>query len=203
MVPLLTPDGGLNATTRLVLENVTGVPDELLRNCRIRPRSRNLLRAPWFAASRGGGAMVLGRVIYFTPNWFARSGPHARGDGSLESTQRWLQHLAHEVGHLPQARAFGYGALGRTRYVGAFTAQYLWRAVRLKRDVHDGAPLEREAEAGAQALRQLIGTYDPRHPLVLAVHTDDLQSASAWLATNKDAVARAVRNAGADAQRPA
>jgi hypothetical protein len=201
MIPLLTPDSGLCAAARSVLVQVSGVPEDLLLACRIRPRSRNLLHAPWFPASRGGGAMVLGRSIYFTPNWFNRTGRNAYGDGSLESTRRWLLHLAHEVGHLAQARSFGTGSWGQSRYVAAFSAQYLWRALRLKGDVHDGAPLEREAEVGAKVLRKLIGTQGVRHPLVIGTHLNDLPAVSAWFEANSALVAEALHSARAEAQR--
>jgi hypothetical protein len=203
MIPLLTADGGLTPAVRLVLGQVTGVPEDLLAACRVRRRSGNLLHAPWYPASRGGGAMVLGRTIYFTPNWFAPSGVNARGDGSLDSALRWLLHLAHEVGHLPQARRHGTSAWGQARYVAAFAGQYLWRAVRLKPDVHDGAPLEQEAEIGAAVLRRLIGAQGMQHPLVVGVHRNDLQAVSSWLEAHRGVLAEAVRGARSGAQRKA
>ncbi len=163
---MVRSDGHLTPLARLALHTVTGVPMHLLADVRVKPASANWLRVPWYRYHRGG-AMTVGRTIWFTRKWFDAEG---YGDNSLQSTWNWLQHLAHEVGHLPQAERFGYGLLGKTRYVLAFTRQYGGRAALLKRDVHDGAGLEIEADRGRWALLQLMGDQPLSHPLVRALH---------------------------------
>lgn len=138
----------------------------LLEAVRIRPASGNWLHAPWYDYHRGG-AITIGRTIWFTRKWFEAEG---YGDGTLQATWNWLQHLSHEVGHLPQAERFGLGWSGKSRYVLTFAWQYASRAVRLERDVHDGAPLEIEADRGRWVLVELIGKAPSAHPLVRAVH---------------------------------
>lgn len=177
----LRPDGGLQPATRLVLEAVARVPAPQLEACRVAHRRDHWLRVPWYGKAHGGGAIALGRTIRFTGNWFSTTGPHARGDGSLRSTWLWLSHLAHEVGHLPQAEAFGHHTGGRLHYVLAFAGQYAWRALALKGDVHDGAPLERQADRGRWVLHRLVGASPLTHPLVTAVHANDTEAAKAWI----------------------
>ncbi|MBL8002911.1 MAG: hypothetical protein JNL05_13230 [Flavobacteriales bacterium] len=177
----LRPDGGLQAAALVVLEAVSRVPAAQLAACRVARRSDHWLRVPWYRKARGGGAIALGRTIHFTGNWFSAEGPHARGDGSLCSTWHWLSHLAHEVGHLPQADAFGHHRAGRLRYVLAFAGQYAWRALTLKGDVHDGATLERQADRGRWVLHRLVGASPLTHPLVTAVQANDAQAARAWI----------------------
>lgn len=166
---LIQPDEHLTPLARLALHTVTGVPMHLLDDVRVKPASANWLRVPWYRYHRGG-AMTVGRTIWFTRKWFDAEG---YGDGSLQATWNWLQHLAHEVGHLPQAERFGYGLLGKARYVLAFTQQYGGRAATLKRDVHDGALLEIEADKGRWALIRLIGDKPLAHLLVRALHEGD------------------------------
>ena len=166
---LVQPDGHLTPLARLALHTVTGVPMRLLDSVRVKRTSENWLRVPWYRYHRGG-AMTVGRTIWFTRKWFDAQG---YGDGSLLATWNWLQHLAHEVGHLPQAERFGYGIIGKARYVLAFAKQYGGRAAMLKSDVHDGASLEIEADAGRWALLQLVGDTPLAHPLVLALHEGD------------------------------
>lgn len=163
---LIQPDTHLTPLTRLALHTVTGVPMHLLDDVRVKPASANWLRVPWYRYHRGG-AMTVGRTIWFTRKWFAAEG---YGDGSLQATWNWLQHLAHEVGHLPQAERFGFGLIGKARYVLAFTKQYGGRAATMKSDVHDGARLEIEADKGRWALRQLVGDKPLAHSLVRALH---------------------------------
>ena len=169
-VSLVHPDGHLTPLARLALHTVAGVPMHLLDNVRVKPASENWLRVPWYKYHRGG-AMTVGRTIWFTRKWFDAEG---YGDGSHTATWNWLQHLAHEVGHLPQAERFGYGLLGKARYVLAFAKQYGGRAATLKSDVHDGALLEIEADKGRWALLQLVGDKPLAHSLVSGLHEGDV-----------------------------
>ena len=166
---LVQADAHLTPFARLALNTVTGVPMHLLDSVRIRPARANWLRVPWYRYHRGG-AMTVGRTIWFTRKWFDAEG---YGDGSVAATWNWLQHLAHEVGHLPQAERFGFGLLGKARYVMAFAKEYGGRAAMLKSDVHDGAPLEIEADRGRWVLIQLVGGTPLAHPLVLGLHEGD------------------------------
>ena len=171
-------DGSLNEAAIVLLHAVSGVDEELLRAVRIRPSRSNWLRAPWYRYHRGG-AITVGRTIWFTPIWFA---PDGLGDGSLRSTWKWLLHLAHEVGHLPQAERFGRSFLGKAHYVAAFTWQYGSRALFLRRPIHDGSRLELEADLGRQVLLQLIGQAKETHPVVTAIHESDAQAIRQWSA---------------------
>ncbi len=166
---LVQPDAHLTPLARLVLHTVTGVPMRLLNAVRVKPASSNWLRVPWYGYHRGG-AITVGRTIWFTRKWFEAPD---YGDGSRMALWNWLQHLAHEVGHLPQAERYGYGSLGKARYVLAFAWQYGSRALRMKRDVHDGAPLEIEADRGRWVLVKLLGQNPLAHPLVRALHNAD------------------------------
>lgn len=170
------PDGRLTEAAVIALHAVSGVRKELLREARIRPAGRNWLRAPWYGYARGG-ALTMGRSIYFTRRYFD---PQALADGSISSTWAWLKLLAHEVGHLPQAERYGYSAWGVARYLAAFTAQYGSRALTFRKGVHDGAQLEIEADKGRWALMQVITGEAATHPLVWAVHTDDSLAADIW-----------------------
>ncbi len=163
---LVQSDASLTPLARQVLHAVTGVSMPLLEEVRIRPASRNWLRAPWYGYRRGG-AMTIGRTIWFTRKWFDAPG---YGDGTITATWHWLCHLAHEAGHLPQAERFGRGVFGTVGYVAAFAWQYGSRTVLMRRDVHDGAPLEIEADRGRWVLVELIGKAPSAHPLVRAVH---------------------------------
>ena len=127
---------------------------------------------------------MVGRTIRFTPNWYAASGygRSSFGDHSRRSTLRWLMHLAHEVGHLPQAERFGQHALGRLRYLLAFAGHYGSRALMGRWPVHDGAPLEQEADRGRWVLRELL-VQDRRKGLLLvkAVQAGDRDAVLGWL----------------------
>lgn len=165
-VAVLQSDGSLTGAAVQLLHTVTGVDRALLRAARIRPSRTNWLHAPWYSYRRGG-AITIGRTIWFSGIWFA---PDGYADGSLASTRKWLLHLAHEAGHLPQATRFGRSPAGKMRYVAAFAWQYTARALLFRRPVHDGSPLEREADMGRQVLLQLLGDAQEPHPLVVAVH---------------------------------
>lgn len=177
-------DDRLTPTAVAVLHAVSGVRTELLQRTRILPASRNRMRAPWYPYARGG-AITVGRSIYFTRRYFA---PQGWADGSLASTWQWIRLLAHEVGHLPQAERFGLHAAGVARYLAAFTWQYGSRALLLRKDVHDGAPLEIEADLGRWVLMQLVGAAPLGHPLVLAVHADDHAAVKRWCAENRERI---------------
>lgn len=169
-------DGRLSDAAVLLLHAVTGVDESLLRRARIRPAASNWLRAPWYPYSRGG-ALTVGRTIWFTRAWYR---PDGLGDGSLHATYRWLLHLAHEAGHLPQADRFGLSLPGKARYVAAFAWQYGSRALLFRRPVHDGSPLEREADLGRRVLLHVLAPLGERHPVVGAVHQGDMAALQAW-----------------------
>ncbi len=185
---LIRPDGHLTPLAIAVLGPLTRVPQELLAQAVVRPAATNWLRAPWYRKHRGGGAITIGRTIWFTGNWFAAAGEGAHGDGAPMSTWRWLWHLAHEVGHLPQAERHGRSPAGKARYVVRFAAQYATRALLLQRRVHDGAPLEIEADRGRWVLDQVAGPAPLSHPLVMAVVRGDEATARAWLLAHRSAL---------------
>ena len=170
------PDGSLTEASIILLHAVSEVDLELLRAVRIRPSRSNWLRAPWYRYHRGG-AITVGRTIWFTRIWFA---PDGLGDGSLRSTWKWLLHLAHEVGHLPQAERFGRSFFAKVRYVSAFTWHYTSRALLFRRRVHDGSRLELEADLGRQVLLHVIGEATVEHPLVVAVQQNDVRTVRDW-----------------------
>ncbi|MCB9199216.1 MAG: hypothetical protein H6596_01870 [Flavobacteriales bacterium] len=182
--PLLTDDGRLTPMAVDLLAALAAVDRELLVRARVKRTGGDVLWFPWYRRRRGGGAFVVGRTIRFTPNWYAASGygRSSFGDRSRRSTLRWLMHLAHEVGHLPQAERFGQHALGRLRYLLAFAGQYGSRALMGRWPVHDGAPLEREADRGRWVLRELL-VQDRRKGLLLvkAVQAGDRDAVLGWL----------------------
>ncbi len=166
----------------MVLHAVSGVPMPVLEAARIRRSAQNWMRAPWYRYHRGG-AITVGRTIWFTRKWFAANG---FGDGTVESTWRWLQHLAHEVGHLSQADRYGMGLWGRSRYVAHFAMQYGWRAITFQGNVHDGASLEIEADLGRWVLREVVGQVGAEHSLVAAVHEGRINDVKAWCDHHRD-----------------
>lgn len=170
------PDGSLTEAAIVLLHAVSGVDPDLLRAVRIRPSRRNWLHAPWYPYSRGG-AITVGRTIWFTRIW---SDPKGHGDGSLHSTWKWLLLLAHEVGHLPQAERFGRSFSAKTRYVSTFLWQYASRAMMLRRPVHDGSRLEREAELGRWVLLRSVDTRDELDPIVRLVLAGRTDAVLAW-----------------------
>ena len=182
--PLLTDDGCLTPVAVDLLAALAAVDRELLVRARVKRTGGDVLWFPWYRRRRGGGAFVVGRTIRFTPNWYAASGygRSSFGDHSRRSTLRWLMHLAHEVGHLPQAERFGQHALGRLRYLLAFAGQYGSRALMGRWPVHDGAPLEQEADRGRWVLRELL-VQDRRKGLLLvkAVQAGDRNAVLGWL----------------------
>lgn len=179
--PLIDPNGALTPPTQAVLALVSGVAPSLLQAVRVRPASSNWLRAPWYRYARGG-AMTIGRTIWFTACWWHDPG---LADRSVQSTNRWLMHLAHEVGHLPQAERFGYSFLGRARYVTCFAYQYGMRALAFKRDVHDGAPLEIEADIGRWVLAHLLGPAPDTSALIHALQHGDASAVAEWCTVHR------------------
>ena len=162
-------DGSLNEATVVLLHAVAAVDVELLGAARIRPSRSNWLRAPWYRY-HSGGAITVGRTIWFSRLWYE---PHGLGDGSPRSNWCWLAHLAHEVGHLPQAEYFGRNVFGKARYLAAFTWQYGSQALLLKKDIHDGARMEREADMGRWVLLHLFPNLASQQQLASAVSGDD------------------------------
>lgn len=162
---LLQPDGRLSDTAVLLFTAVCGVDEALLRAARVRPASRNWLRAPWYPNHRGGG-LTIGRTIWLTRKYFAADGWGNEAPGSI---LQWTLLLAHEVGHLPQAERMGLHPAGQIRYVLHFTWAYSWRAIRLKRDVHDGVAMEIEADRGRKVLAELLRTAGSTDALLQAL----------------------------------
>jgi hypothetical protein len=181
---LVDEQGALTPLACTVLHAVSGVPVHLLQAARIRRSHQNWLRAPWYGYHRGG-AITVGRTIWFTRKWFA---PDGYGDGTQESTWRWLQHLAHEVGHLAQAERYGLGLMGTSRYLAHFTLQYGWRAITFKRAVHDGASLEIEADMGRWVLVELVGSSGAMHQLIRAVHEGRSADVRDWCDQHGDRI---------------
>jgi hypothetical protein len=169
-------DGSLTEAAVVLLHAVSGVEIDLLRAVRIRPSRTNWLHAPWYPCARGG-AITVGRTIWFTRIW---SDPKGYGDGSLTSIRKWLLLLAHEVGHLPQAERFGRSFFAKVRYVAAFSCQYGSRAVLLRRPIHDGSRLEREADLGRWVLSQMMDPADGLDPVVALVHAGNAEAVRAW-----------------------
>lgn len=168
-----------NEATRLLLHAVSGVPMRLLEQARVLPRSANWLHFPWYAASKGGGAFVLGQRIYVS---------RERLDGP---PLKLLLLLAHEVGHLPQAERFGWSAWGRTRFVVWAASQYLVSFVRHGRNAHRKASLEQEAQRGRWVLAELLrDSGDPKdHPVLEIIQRNDPVAMRAWLSAQAGAVA--------------
>ncbi len=184
-IAVLQDDGHLTGAAVAALHAVSGVDTALLRAAKVRPSSANWLHAPWYPYRRGG-ALTIGRTIWFTGISFSK---HGLGDGSPSSTLRWLLHLAHEVGHLAQAERFGPSLWGKTRYVAAFAWQYATRALLRRRPIHDGSPLEREADAGRRVLRAVVGDQQERHPLVAAVHGHAAPVVERWCVQHRQYLA--------------
>lgn len=187
--PLIDPNGALTPRALAVLALVSGVAPSLLQAARVRPAASNWLHAPWYRYARGG-AMTIGRTIWFTARWWHDPG---LADRSAQSTLRWLMHLAHEVGHLPQAERCGYSLLGRARYVIRFAFQYGTRALAFKRDVHDGAPLEIEADIGRWVLAHMLGPAPDTSALIHALQRGDASAVTEWC-TAHHAEAEALRS---------
>ena len=177
-----------NGATATLLSAVTGLPEELLRTVRIRPRGRNWLHAPWYPATEGGGAMVIGDRIYVSPMHEPQ-----RIAGDRERLLRWTLLMAHEVMHVGQARRFGYTASGRLRFLAWAGANYARSFINHGRAAHAKAAFEIEAEQGRQALRKLMnatGGCDAKHQLITLLLADDVSALRNWLATKTEALER-------------
>lgn len=181
---LVSSDGRLAPAAIDVLHAFSGVPPNLLHQARIRRSTENWLCAPWYTYRRGG-ALTIGRVIWLTRRYFH---PTGEGDGSPSATWNWVRILAHEAGHLPQAERFGLGPIGILRYVLHFSWQYAKRAILLQRPVHDGVPLEIEADMGRQVAMGLMGGDPATHPLIIALHAQDDQAVAHWLQAHREEV---------------
>lgn len=181
----VSADGSLSEAAIILLHAVSGVDMGLLRSARVRASRSNWLHAPWYPY-QPGGAITVGRTIWCTRIW---SDPHKHGDGSMGACWQWLVLLSHEVGHLPQAERFGRSLLAKARYLAAFTWQYGIRAVLLKKHVHDGSPLELEADRGRHILLRLIGDAAARHPVVAAVHAGDTVAVRLWCGGQTERIA--------------
>lgn len=164
---LLEADGRLTQPTRLLLGAASGVPDALLALAQVRPKEHNWLRFPWYPTAQGGGAFVLGHRIYVHRRFLQPGDERAL-----------LLMLAHEVGHLLHAAPFGFGAVGRARFVLWAAGHYLMSALRHGRHAHRRARIEQEAERGRWVLSKLIRDT-PADPPEQQLHTAD--SMRQWL----------------------
>ncbi|HMC96025.1 MAG TPA: hypothetical protein VKG92_00085 [Flavobacteriales bacterium] len=173
-------DHHFNASTVVLLSAISGLPEELLIRVRIRARRHNWLHAPWYAASEGGGAMVIGDRIYVAP---AHEPDRIANDpGRL---LRWTLLMAHEVMHVRQALRFGYNAWGRSRFVTWAFMNYTSSFLHHGRNAHAKAAFEVEAEQGRRRLRALMnatGGCSPQHQLVGLLLNDDPSAMRRWLA---------------------
>lgn len=188
-IPVLTTTGGLSAATIVVLSEISQVDISLLECAKVLPAKRNLFSMPWFDKDKGGGGMVMGKRIYFTSNWFEQSkAEKCYGDGSLNSTKNWLLLLAHEVRHLEHARVMGYWWVERLAYLVWFGLGYCWFTLVGKKPFTEHMPLEIDADLGRKVLVTLLfdhGEPYENHPLIVAVHQDDVSATHSWLEENK------------------
>ncbi|MEO8590346.1 MAG: hypothetical protein ABI432_13310 [Flavobacteriales bacterium] len=185
-------DRHFNASTVALLSAVTGLSEALLHQVRILPRRSNWAHAPWYAASEGGGAMVIGDRIYVT----ARHEPERIG-GDPERLLHWTLLMAHEVMHVGQAQRFGFDGLGRFRFLAWALGNYARSFLSHGRKAHANAPFEREAELGRQRLRQLLeatGGCTPQHPVIPLLLSDDGTEVLRWLDRNRIALSEAKKD---------
>lgn len=177
-----------NSATATLLAAVTGLSADLLRTVRIRPRARNWVGAPWYAATAGGGAMVIGDRIYVSPIH-----EPDRIAGDRERLLRWTLLMAHEVMHVGQAQRFGYSAWGRFRFLTWSASNYAKSFLRNGRAAHAKAPFELEAEQGRRALRAFMnvtGGCNAQHQLITMLLADDESGVRRWLDANTGALER-------------
>lgn len=173
-------DHRFNAATVTLLASVSGTQEGLLERVRIRHRRHNWLHAPWYAASKGGGALTVGDRIHVT----------SAHDPSLLGTDRvrwlrWILLMAHEVGHVRQAERFGFGVPGRIRFVLWASWNYVVSFLRNGLKAHAKAGFEREADIGRLQLRKLLertGACDEHHAIIGLLMADDVQGTRRWLA---------------------
>lgn len=188
MVPagIVRTDGTLTEGAVLVLHAVSAVSIDVLENARIRSARKNWLHAPWYPYRRGG-AITIGRTIYLTRIYFDRTG---HGDDGLAAMWQWLVLLAHEVGHLPQAERSGLGPIGIARYIGAFIWQYGSRALLFRHPIHDGSPMEREADKGRWVILQLLSGKGARERLLKDLQIGDVPVIKSWCSLHAGPIAR-------------
>lgn len=80
MPHVVREDGSLNDAAIALLHAVSSVDAELIRAARIRPSRSNWLRVPWYRYHRGG-AITVGRTIWFTRLWWQLDGRGRRQSG--------------------------------------------------------------------------------------------------------------------------
>lgn len=172
----------LNAGSILLLSAATGVEADLLTRVRIRHRRHNWLRAPWYAASAGGGAMTIGHIIHVT----AQHDPAVLGQDQTRWLN-WLLLMAHEAGHVRQAQRFGFTAWGRTRFTLWAARNYITSFLHHGRKAYDRASFEIEAEQGRLRLRAWLnatGGCAPDHPVVGYAMRNESEAMRAWIRAN-------------------
>lgn len=162
-----------------LLAAVSGVDLALVMEARVVSRRRNWLRFPWYAASRGGGAFVMGRSIYAHDHFL---------NGSKEALLPFLLLLSHEVGHLPHAARFHRKAWGSARFVFWAAGQYALSFLRHGRQAHRRARIEQEAERGRWVLQALFNEGG-RSSLINALNDRDRMRS--WLLERKAFIANA------------
>ena len=172
-----------NAATVLLLQALTGMPAERLGAIRLVPRSRNLLRMPWYP-DRTGGAFVHGDRIYITDTLHA-----APASGDPSAMLRWLLLMTHEVGHVAQAWRVGGERASRWRFTAWAAAGYAVSFLRNGRHGYRKAALEVEADSARQRCRtwmERTGGCNAQHPLIRLVMRDDVAGMAAWLHAHAD-----------------
>lgn len=171
---LLGTNGELTPAAQLLLSAVSGVEAALLEVVRVFPKERNWLRFPWYAAAKGGGAFVMGDRIYAHQRFFAP-----------DKAVPFLYLLAHEVGHLPHAAPFGYGSVGKARFVLWAAGHYLRSAIRHGRHAHRLARIEQEADRGRWVLTELMRATATDPPLY---HLNDATAMRQWLHAHRELI---------------
>jgi RHS repeat-associated protein len=155
--------GKLTTSAIKILNVLTGVDEVLLQQVQIMGAIDNKFNAPWYNPNKGGGAITVGSTIYFTANWFAESGYGSSkygntsyGGEDARSVFMWMRLLSHEVGHLPQADAFGTDKTGIRSYLGYFAGGYILRSISFQFPIHDGFAAEVTAELGQYVFNQIF-----------------------------------------------
>lgn len=154
-----------------LLSLVSGVSLETISTVVVQSRKLGQYR-PWYQGRTSIGGLTLGtrnyKTITYTENLF-RAPAYNDGHGYAFNTYDWLSLSSHEVGHLPQIDRAG----GLFAYLGQFIGQYA------SNFSHDGAPLEKEAEKGAEKFVDFRTFVNKRHGfgalerLIEAPHTYD------------------------------
>lgn len=168
----------LNDATIVLLGDATGIPEALLARVRIRHRRHNWLRAPWYTAARGGGAMTIGHIIHVT----SQQDPDSLGQDATRWLN-WLLLMAHEAGHVRQAERFGHSAWGRAKFALWAAGNYAASFLRHGKKAHAMAPFELEAEEGRARLRAWLiatGGCTATHPVIGFAMRDDADAMHDW-----------------------